>query len=75
MKVLKEWVINDLGEIGGLSEKWLRVGLPLWLELAGVSESYSWSCVLPLGACNYFFLIRVTISKVYKRRVNFVWAA
>lgn len=55
MKVLKQWVINDLGEIGGLSTKWFRAGLHMWMELAGVSESYCWSCRWPLPNYGYYF--------------------
>lgn len=56
-----------ISEIGGLSEEWLRMGLlSPQMELAGVSGTYCWSCGLPLGACQYLFLIQVTISKGYK---------
>lgn len=55
-------------EIGGLSEGWCRVGLQSpQMELAGVSGSSCGGCGLPPGACQYLFLIQVTISKGYNR--------
>lgn len=64
--MLKEWVINDLRDWGAEPRMVQGGAASSSLELAGVSGSYCWSCGLPLGACQYLFLIQVTISKGYK---------